>query len=449
MKGIERLIEFVLEVRWNDLPAEVRDLAEMIKTDDFGSLYAGVNVKSSRIAADYAKEAWGNGDCTIFATGDKSRPEGAAFANGVAINALDVDDCGLYTKGHPGCQIFPTLLALGEDLGISGRGFCESLAVGYELAARVARPWHDYYGTYRAGGSWGSVAAAGVAARLMDLTPGETLEAFRIAEYNSPYIPIDRGVSDPSMVKHGAGYGPVAGITAARLAKKGFTGTETILSLDRYGNWLDDVGSDFVIQGGVVWKEYASCAWTHPALDAVKTLVEDTGMSSEEIESVHVRGHGPAIQLGTEVPTTTEEAQFNLAWPVAAFLVDGEVGPEQVEGDALQNGTIIDMAQKIEIEEDPEFTAQYERAVRGEPGGKHAAEVDIKTASGEVFSSGPVEGNIKYPPDGWDLERIENKFRRVVSHAQPKGRVEELLDWTTNLSEIDNLRGYSEELELG
>ncbi|MFW6049324.1 MAG: MmgE/PrpD family protein, partial [Candidatus Bipolaricaulota bacterium] len=235
MSHLEGLIDFVLETRWEDLPEKVGGLAEMIKIDDFGSLFSGKDVKSSQIAGEYAVEAWGSGNSRIFATGEQCRPEGAAFANGIATNALDLDDCGLFTKGHPGCQIFPTVLALGEELEISGEEFLESLLVGYELAARVARVWHDYYEVYRAGGSWGAVAAAGVSARLMGLSPAETLEALRIAEYNSPYIPIERGVKDPTMVKHGAGYGPVGGITAARLARKGFTGTETILSLDRYG----------------------------------------------------------------------------------------------------------------------------------------------------------------------------------------------------------------------
>lgn len=448
MSHLEGLIDFVLETRWEDLPEKVGGLAEMIKIDDFGSLFSGKDVKSSQIAGEYAVEAWGSGNSRIFATGEQCRPEGAAFANGIATNALDLDDCGLFTKGHPGCQIFPTVLALGEELEISGEEFLESLLVGYELAARVARVWHDYYEVYRAGGSWGAVAAAGVSARLMGLSPAETLEALRIAEYNSPYIPIERGVKDPTMVKHGAGYGPVGGITAARLARKGFTGTETILSLDRYGEWLGDVGANFVIDGGVVWKEYASCAWTHPALDGISKLLEEVEIDTAEVESVLVRGHSPAVQLGTRIPESTEEAQFNLSWPVATLLVAGEVGPDQVEGGALTDERIIRMAEKVSIEEDPRFTRLYEMAVRGEPGGKHVAEVEIRTLSGDLYRSGTVEGNIKYPPDNWDVNRIETKFKRVVGHALPWEKVNEVLGWVKELSEAGDLRDHSRLLDL-
>lgn len=122
------------------------------------------------------------------------------------------------------------------------------------------------------------------------------------------------------------------------------------------------------------------------------------------------------------------------------------MGPEQIERDSLEDEAIVNMAKRVRAEEDPEFTEQYERAVRGEPGGRHAAGVEIRTTSGEVLRSGPVEGNIKYPPEGWGLERIEDKFRRFVGGARPA--VEELLSWVRSISELDDLRGYSRGLEL-
>ncbi len=42
-----------------------------------------------------------------------------------AANGTDIDDCGVYTWGHPGAQLFPAVLAMGESLGIDGRRFLD------------------------------------------------------------------------------------------------------------------------------------------------------------------------------------------------------------------------------------------------------------------------------------------------------------------------------------
>ncbi|MEF8798143.1 MAG: hypothetical protein V5A79_01840 [Candidatus Bipolaricaulota bacterium] len=218
-----------------------------------------------------------------------------------------------------------------------------------------------------------------------------------MAEYNSPYIPIIRGVRNPGMVKQGVGSGAFNGIASAKLAAGGFTGSDSILENEKYEEWLADLGDRYLLVGGVVWKEYASCAWTHPALDAVTKLNEEYDIDPTEIRSVEVSTHEKGCQLGAELPDTTEEAQFNLAWPVAALLVDGEVGPAQIKEERLSDPVIRGLAEKVRVRESRELTRMYDKAVKGESGGGHVAEVRLETADGREICSGRVEGNIRYP----------------------------------------------------
>lgn len=37
--------------------------------------------------------------------------------NANAANALDLDDDAIYTRGHPGAQLFPAALAIAEKVG--------------------------------------------------------------------------------------------------------------------------------------------------------------------------------------------------------------------------------------------------------------------------------------------------------------------------------------------
>jgi len=439
LEAIHKISKFVFDTNWNEYPEAVRSKISLCALDSLGALVAGQHVKVANITAKYALTNWAGKDATIVSSNKKTGIKGAAFANAYAANALDIDDCGLYTKGHPGAQLFPTALALAELKCLSGKEMLELLVIGYELAHRIGRCWHDFYDVYRAGGSWGSVACAGMAARSFGLSEEELFHAFGIAEYNSPYIPIMRDVKEPKMVKHGMGLGPVNGITSAELARIGFTGTSSILLNKNYLKWVNDIGSNYIIVEGICWKEYCSCAWTHPTLDAVRDIIDKNTISIDEIKQISVKTFREAVELGTRLPKTTEEAQFNLAWPIAALIVDGKVGPLQIEENRLTDQVIGEVAGKVEARESPEFTKSYKRAIRGQVGGRFGSSVEIRLKGGRRYSLQVTEGNLNYPQTGWDEERQKKKFRWLVNTVLDSDSTEELLDLTINLEEIKNL----------
>ena len=118
------------------------------------------------------------------------------FANAVAANAIDVDDCGIYTWGHPGAQVVPTALALAEKQHLDGRGLLTAIVVGYEVAFRAGRCLNYEFTKVasaerrlRACGSWGSLACAAIACNILNLDAETTSQALGIAEYHSPICP--------------------------------------------------------------------------------------------------------------------------------------------------------------------------------------------------------------------------------------------------------------------
>jgi len=148
--------------------------------------------------------------------------------------------------------------------------------------------------------------------------------------------------------------------------------------------------------------------------------------------------------LGTEIPETTEEAQFNLAWPIAALLEDGEVGPLQIQTSRLSDSTLRDLARKVSVSESDELTEFYDKAVRGEPGGKHAADVKITMDTGEELRSGVVESNIRYPPQGWDQEKIDNKFLWLLEGVLDSDKAGDLLKTIKGIVEVEDVKGLTE-----
>ena len=244
--GNDLVAQFIADVTWNALPAPVQDKALLALLDALGATLVGTQTPISRITADFAVHTWPGDEATILRRGQRASAIGAAFANGYAANGIDIDDCALYTRGHPGAQIFPTALALAEKLRLGGPRMMTAMVVGYEVAHRTARIWHDHQAIYQACGSWGSVACAAVTSHLMRLPPQQTQHALGIAEYHAPNLPMMRDIDHPTMVKHGIGWGAMNGIISAQLAQRGFTGIPSILGCERYGDWVADIGQHYI-----------------------------------------------------------------------------------------------------------------------------------------------------------------------------------------------------------
>jgi 2-methylcitrate dehydratase PrpD len=306
------------------------------------------------------------------------------------------------------------------------------------VAHRAARIWHTSHEVYQACGSWGSVACAAVAAHLLRLTPDQTRHALGIAEYHAPNLPMMRDIDHPAMVKHGIGWGAMTGITAAQLAARGFTGIPSLFGLDAYQDWVTDIGQHYILVDGVIFKEYAACAWGHTAFDATRRLMAQHQITVDDIAHIRIDGFHETVRLGTALPTTTEQAQFSVAWPLAVLLLDGEIGPGQILEHRFGDGRVRELASRIELVESAEFSALYQKFVAGEPGGRYLSAVTLTLHDGRTFSSGPVEGGINYP-QGWDEGQVERKFRWLAGYVLDQVRVERLADLVWHLEQVPDV----------
>jgi 2-methylcitrate dehydratase PrpD len=442
MHGDELAARFIQETRWAGLPPAVQQKARMCLMDNVGATLAGTLTRVSQIAADYAAVAWPGDQATILLHGQRSTPAGAAFANGWAANGVDVDDGVQYAYGHAGAQIFPVSLAIGEALDLSGARLLAATVVGYEVAHRVGRCWHNHHEIFQACGSWGSVASAATAASLLELGVEQNKHALGIAEYHAPNLPMMRDIDDPGMVKHGIGWGAMTGVMSAELASCGFTGIPSILAFEKYQDWVRDIGKHYIMVDGVAWKSrgYCCCSWAHPAMEGAQHLVEKHDIALEDIDVIHVAGFHETVRLGTELPTTTEEAQFNLAWPVAAMLVDGEVGPAQMLEGRLEDPQIRALAQKVEVVEKEELNELNRLYFIGDPRGRFASEVRIRLKDGREFDAGLVASDEAYPPLGWDEARIEEKFRWLAAYVLDEPRIDTLVDMLWHFEDVVSVR---------
>jgi len=106
----------------------------------------------------------------VFGTLERCSPEMAAFANGVAIRYLDVNDATGSGGGHPS-DAFAALFALADSHGSDGKTFITAAVIAYELflgfyaGMRIRNRGWDHV-VYTA------LAAAGGATKIMKLESG-------------------------------------------------------------------------------------------------------------------------------------------------------------------------------------------------------------------------------------------------------------------------------------
>lgn len=424
---------FIKDLQWEKLDQAVKRRVKMCLLDNLGVTLVGALAPVSSIAATYAAENWGRGSSTILLGSARTTAPGAAFANACAANALDLDDDAIFTRGHPGAQLFPACLAIAEQCGAGGKELLEALVVGYEISIRTGRCWHDLHEIYHSCGSWGSVGCAAAAAHLLKLDRQKIDQALGIAEYHAPNAPMMRDIYNPTMIKHAIGWGAMNGVTSAELAARGYSGMPSILYREEYGEWVKDLGQNYWMTDWVFYKEWASCAWGHAAGVAALQLIDQYRIDTGQIAKLEVRAFEEAVKLFQGYPTTTEEAQFSVRWPLACLILDREVGPDQILEKRFADPQVRALADKIELINDPEINRLYCEAKEMDLRMHSAVEIVLK--DGSRYNSGIVEREA----DRFSEKDLERKFRRLVAYVAKPALVDRLVEMVWNFDQVPDV----------
>ena len=90
----ETLIDKILAVKYDALPAAAIDMAKACTLDGIAVMLAGATepLGLGRIVTQYVKDSGGNPQATVIAGGFKTSMVNAAYANGTMAHALDFDN---------------------------------------------------------------------------------------------------------------------------------------------------------------------------------------------------------------------------------------------------------------------------------------------------------------------------------------------------------------------
>ncbi len=414
--------EYILREEWEKLSEKVQAQAIKCMIDLIGAVSVGYKTSSSLRMTNSAKRLFSGDEATLLVTGEKTSITGAALANGMVANALDIDDGYSMLKGHPGCGIFSGLLAAGEYKKISYKDFLTALVIAYETSIRQGLALHDFYNYYHGSGSWAAFGMAAGMARILEMPEEQIREALGIADFNAPLTPVMRSVETPAMGKDGVYGGSLIGAAAIIMAQEGTTARRYILHEEKYADHINSLGKDYKFLD-LYFKFFTCCRWAHAPICGSIEIMKANGIDYKDISNVNVLTFKAAEALYKGKPIDTEEAQYNVAYPIAAAIVYGEVGPAQVLDDKIYDPKILDMMDKMQFVVNDAFEKAFPA--------KRLCEVEIILKDGSVYKSGLCQP-IGEPKDNISIEDIIVKFRKLTESVYSESSQQKLLDVLKN-----------------
>lgn len=361
--GTERVVAYLRTESIESANSEVVSELRRRVVDTLGAISAGHRVDGTEVTTAYVRDAFSGGDSTILdGSGRRLRPEGAAFANALAGNALDIDDGNRLTEGHPAAVVIPAALAVAEERDVTVRELLDAVLAGYEIAVRTALVLKEWTGMYNGSGSWGSVGAAAAATRLRGAGPETAEHALSIAEFNTPIAPVMRSVANPgsAVTKDGIGWGCYVGTVATELAGRGLTGSGTVFDEDDTDTeHVTTLGEKYFVTESY-YKPHPGCRWTHSGIDAVLSVLHDHELETDDIEEIHVHSHWKATELGTRRPANPDEAEYSYPFLLAAAIVKGDwLAPSDLNEETRTDPTVLDLVDQITLHRDEDAQAAY------------------------------------------------------------------------------------------
>lgn len=423
-------VSFIHDLRWTDLPDPVQNQTRRCLLDTIGAGISGSATPLARIIRDFAASTHGGRGAFLWCDGREVSPPGAALANGMTIDAIDIHDGHPLVKGHAGAAVVPAALALlpwKPAQPLCGTDLLMNLVVGYEIALRAGMALHASVSDYHTSGAWNALGCAAGAARRLGLTAAQTGHALGIAEYHGPRSQMMRCIDYPTMVKDGSGWGAMAGVGAALLASDGFTGAPalTVEAGDQAPIW-SNLGQKWHIEAQY-FKPHAVCRWAQPAIQGALVLKQRHDIRHEAVCAVRVHTFHEATRLNHRQPHSTEEAQYSLTFPLALALIHGKIEVSDLIADHLNDPMVVGLSQSIALIEDKSYSEAFPR--------RRFARVEIETRDGKCYDSGKIEApwDAANPPTDMDLRL---KFRDLALKILPERSAADLEDAIWNCDQL-------------
>ncbi len=412
---VDDLADFVVGAGPADLAGRPRQLLKRNVLDSIACAVGSLDGELIATIRAHTDQFSGAPTATLVG-GGRASVDQAAFFNAVLVRYPDLLDTYLTVGGlcHP-ADNFGAVLAVAEHTGASGADFLLALAVAYEVQCRFSAQVPVMARGLNHALQLAMSVAAG-SARLLGLDAEQTANAIAAAAADN----VSLAAVHAEPVAHWKGISPaITGMRAVyttMLAGRGITGPKALFEgpqglVQLFGQPIDLRTHDrsLACVEETYLKQYCSLIHGQVVIDAVLAIRTDNDLRGSDIARVKLEVFQGAYDFAgggaygdKSHPETKEQADYNLKYLTAVALLDGGVGPEQLENERVLRADVQDLLARVDVEPAADLTADYP--------GRTAARVHVTTADGRELSreQSDYEGS---PTRPMSWERVVDKFR--------------------------------------
>jgi 2-methylcitrate dehydratase len=349
----------------------------------------------------------------VFGLSNRVTAEMAAFANGVMVRYLDLNDAYGSTVGigHPSDYIAP-ILAAAEIDGVTGSKVLNAIVLSYEIFCRLTDA------TSLGVDKWdhvlnGAVASAVGVAHILDLNPDQLRNAISLSLVPNVALQVTR-LSEVSMWKGcaSANAGRNA-LFAVHLARAGISGPSAPYS--GRGGLFAAIGSAPILSS---WerdqpaildcniKRFPAGYFSQSAIQAALDLREQV-TPANEIRKVEVGtfAFGLRVMAGDPEkwrPRSRETADHSLPFVVAHALAHGSLSKTSFTVEAIRDLKTLRLLDVLSVTENAECQAAWPESCMNR--------ISIELSNGEVIST-QVRNYLGHSANPMSDQQLEEKFR--------------------------------------
>lgn len=451
------LARYLCETGLESLPADVVARGRWVIADCLVLIAAGMQAEEMRSLVEQRLAGAARGRVSVIGAARKADAMAAALLNGTAGTWLEFVEDNLHAKGHPGIQVVPAALAVAEEMGASGADLLLAVILGYEACARISRATKTRLALHPHG-TYGTIGAAVAVAKLTGYDAAAMRRIVNISATLGLATSRRAIIEGATVGRVYSGMSGAMGILAHQLVRSGFTGeADGVRSVygSIYGEEeavksripqaprrsfdpdmvIEGLGEEFLILKNF-FKLHACARSIHPALDLIaEVMARRPGgrIDPEEVRRIEFRSYFSPTTLAAKTAPTVLAARFSLPFAVASLIHHGRRGLANFEPAAVTNPAIQRLAERVDIAEDPDYTAHF----------PHQQPCDVRV----TFKDGTVaEASAKYtkgePQNPVSVEELTEKFFDVAGRVWDRAKAEAVFDGLMAIERIADMRAF-------
>jgi 2-methylcitrate dehydratase PrpD len=380
---------------------------------------------------------------------------------------LEYDD---YTRvvTHLSASMVPSTLAMGEDLGASGRQLLEAFIFGFQIASQLGKGMRPvlFDRGFHPVGILGAMGSAIAGCRMMGLATMEARMALGIAA--SEASGIRKNVGSMGKAFH-AGHGARCGVFAAMLARAGFKADPDVIddvqdefrghessgfaaTFNGVGQYdmakmYCGLGSDWELaRENTVVKFHPGATPPAAAIDGMIALARQHDIKAEQVERIDLECTPPVKQIGSyNEATDGHKARFCLPYSMAVALIDRKAGLPQYADERVRKPDVQALMKRVRVSVPEDYRHRSRQWGEGANWGDSRIAVHLKNGKKLSTTCAYARGWPETPAN-WD--DIAEKYMECCDGVLPAGAIKDSLALIDKLETLTNIKDLLKTLQI-